>query len=35
MAEVEEDGAIIEDEDYDEIDIDSDDDDELWDGEEN
>lgn len=35
MAEVEEEGAIIEDEDYDEIDIESDDDDEVWDGDEN
>lgn len=32
MAEVDDDGAIIEDEDYDEIDIDSDEDDEEWDG---
>lgn len=32
MAEVEDDGAIIEDEDYDGIDIGSDDDDEDWDG---
>lgn len=32
MAEVENDGAIIEDEDYDEIDIESDEDDDDWDG---
>ena len=34
MAGVEEEGAIIEDEDYDEIDIESDEDDEEWDGSE-
>jgi len=32
---VEDDGVIIEDEDYDEVDIDSEDDDEDWDGSEN
>lgn len=34
MAEVEDDGAIIEDEEYDEVDIESDEDDDDWDGDE-